>query len=100
MSLRNISLALTSVIVLAAGVPAFAQDSAIVQDSTQTHTITGDRNTSRNNSTQVSEIRQRGNTGNAGTSQRNDQLSDVLGDKNTTTNNNTQVSETRQRRGR
>jgi hypothetical protein len=47
MSIRNISIALASVVVLASA-PAFAQDAAIIQ----TCTVTGNRNTTKNTSNQ------------------------------------------------
>ena len=96
MSLRNISIALASVVVLAAS-PAFAQDAAIIQDNVQTNTITGDRNTTRNTSTQTAGVGQRGRTGDVGVSQKNDQLNDVLGDRNRTDNVNNQVAGVGQR---
>jgi hypothetical protein len=97
MSLRNISIALASVVVLAAA-PAFAQDAAIIQDNVQTNTVTGNRNTTKNTSTQSAGAVQRGRgTGDAGISQKNDQLSDVLGNRNNTQNVNTQSAGTAQR---
>jgi uncharacterized membrane protein len=47
MSIRNISIALASVVVLAS-----AQDAAIIQDNIQTCTVTGNRNTTKNTSNQ------------------------------------------------
>jgi hypothetical protein len=99
MSLRNISIALVSVLALSAA-PAFAQDSAIIQDSVQTNTITGNRNTTKNTSTQAAGTAQRGRTGDAGVSQTNDQLSDVLGNRNKTDNVNNQSAGTAQRGSR
>ncbi len=96
MSLRNISIALASVVVLAAA-PAFAQDAAVVQDNVQTNTVTGNRNTTKNTSNQAAGVGQRGRTGDAGVSQKNDQLSDVLGDRNKTDNVNNQAAGTAQR---
>jgi opacity protein-like surface antigen len=99
MSLRKISIALASVVVLAAA-PAFAQGVATVQDNTQTNIVTGKNNRATNNSNQVSGTSQRNGRGDAGTSQRNDQLNDVEGKGNNATNNNNQVSGTSQRSGR
>jgi hypothetical protein len=96
MSLRNISIALASVVVLAAA-PAFAQDAAVIQDNVQTNTITGNRNTTKNTSNQAAGVGQRGRTGDAGISQKNDQLNDVLGDRNKTDNVNNQAAGTAQR---
>ncbi len=96
MSLRNISIALASVVVLAAA-PAFAQDAAVVQDNVQTNTVTGNRNTTKNTSNQAAGVGQRGRTGDAGVSQKNDQLSDVLGDRNKTDNVNNQSAGVGQR---
>jgi hypothetical protein len=96
MSLRNISIALASVVVLAAA-PAFAQDAAVVQDNVQTNTITGNRNTTKNTSNQAAGVGQRGRTGDAGVSQKNDQLNDVLGDRNKTDNVNNQSAGVGQR---
>jgi hypothetical protein len=96
MSLRNISIALASVVVLAAA-PAFAQDAAVVQDNVQTNTVTGNRNTTKNTSNQAAGVGQRGRTGDAGVSQKNDQLNDVLGDRNKTDNVNNQSAGVGQR---
>jgi hypothetical protein len=96
MSLRNISIALASVVVLAAA-PAFSQDAAVVQDNVQTNTITGNRNTTKNTSNQAAGVGQRGRTGDAGVSQKNDQLNDVLGDRNKTDNVNNQSAGVGQR---
>ena len=96
MSLRNISIALASVVVLAAA-PAFAQDAAVIQDNVQTNTVTGNRNTTKNTSNQAAGVGQRGRTGDAGVSQKNDQLNDVLGDRNKTDNVNNQAAGVGQR---
>jgi hypothetical protein len=98
MSLRNISIALASVVVLAAA-PAFAQDAAVVQDNLQTNIVTGNRNTTKNTSNQAAGVGQRGRTGDAGVSQKNDQLNDVLGDRNKTDNVNNQAAGVGQRGG-
>ncbi len=100
MSLRNVSIALASVVVLAAA-PAFAQDAAIIQDNVQTNTVTGNRNTTKNTSNQAAGTDQRGRgIGSAGVSQKNDQLNDVLGDRNRTDNVNNQAGGTAQRGSR
>jgi hypothetical protein len=96
MSLRNISIALASVVVLASA-PAFAQDAAIIQDNVQTNTVTGNRNTTKNTSNQAAGTAQRGRAGDAAVSQKNDQLNDVLGDRNKTDNINNQAAGTAQR---
>jgi hypothetical protein len=98
MSLRNISIALASVVVLAAA-PAFAQDAAVVQDNLQTNIVTGNRNTTKNTSNQAAGVGQRGRTGDAGVSQKNDQSNDVLGDRNKTDNVNNQSAGVGQRGG-
>jgi hypothetical protein len=99
MSLRNISIALASVVVLAAA-PAFAQDAAVIQDNLQTNIVTGNRNTTKNTSNQAAGVGQRGRgTGDAGVSQKNDQLNDVLGDRNKTDNVNNQSAGVGQRGG-
>jgi hypothetical protein len=99
MSLRNISIALASVVVLASA-PAFAQDAAIIQDNVQTNTVTGNRNTTKNTSNQAAGTAQRGRTGDAAVSQQNDQLNDVAGDRNRTDNVNNQAAGTAQRGSR
>jgi opacity protein-like surface antigen len=99
MSLRKISIALASVVVLAAA-PAFAQGVATVQDNVQTNTVTGKNNRATNNSNQVSGTSQRNGRGDVGTSQKNDQLNDIEGKGNNATNNSNQVSGTSQRSGR
>ncbi len=98
MSLRNISIALASVVVLAAA-PAFAQDTAINQDNVSTTTITGDRNTTKTTNNQAAGTAQRGRTGNSGISQKNDSLTDVAGNGNRTTTENNQAAGTAQQRG-
>ncbi len=96
MSLGKISIALASVVVLAAA-PAFAQDTAIIQDNVQTNTVTGNRNNTRNTSNQAAGTEQRGRTGDVGVSQKNDQLNDVLGNRNRTDNVNNQAAGSAQR---
>lgn len=100
MSFRNISITLASVVVLASGLPAFAQDSSTVQDNVQTTNVSGNRNTTKNDSAQGSFTSQRGRTGDAATSQKSDQLSTVNGNRNDTNNVNRQGSGTFQTRGR
>jgi hypothetical protein len=99
MSLRNISIALASVVVLAAA-PAFAQDAAINQDNVSTTTITGNRNTTKTTNNQSAGTAQRGRTGDAGISQRNDSLTDVAGNGNRTTTENNQTAGAAQRGSR
>jgi hypothetical protein len=97
MSLRNISIALASVVVLAAA-PAFAQvggDAGTSLTNTQTNITTGNRNNSRNDSVQRSVTGQRGSrTGDAATVISNDQLNDTAGNRNNSRNNNDQRSGT------
>jgi hypothetical protein len=89
MSLRNIPIALASVVVLAAA-PAFAQDAVIIQDNVQTNTVTGHRNTTKNTSNQSAGNAQHGRTGDAGIFQKND----VAGRGNNTRNENKQGAST------
>jgi hypothetical protein len=94
MSLRNISIALASVVVLAAA-PAFAGDAGTSLSNIQTNQTTGDRNTSRNESTQRSVTGQRGGkTGDAATVISNDQMNDTVGNRNNSRNINDQRSGT------
>jgi hypothetical protein len=101
MSLSKISFAIASVVVLAAGVPAFADnDAGTVQSAVQTNNVTGSRNTTTNRGTQSATTGQaRGNNA-AGTSQSLDQLNTVDGRRNTTRNNVDQTATTGQLRGR
>jgi hypothetical protein len=97
MSLRNISIALASVVVLAAA-PALAQDAAIIQDNVQTNVTTGNRNNTRSTNNQSAGISQGGRgTGDAGISQRSDSLNDVAGNGNRTVSENNQSAGTTQR---
>jgi hypothetical protein len=98
MSLNKISLAIASVVVLAAGAPAFANDAGTVQTVIQTNTINGNGNTTINSARQTSVTSQRGGRGSnaAGTSQTIDQLNTVDGDNNFTSNRTVQTSTTRQ----
>jgi hypothetical protein len=103
MSIKKVSIALASALVMAAGVPAFAETintSGTSQSNIQTSNVDGNRNTTTNNSSQRATTLQSGRrTDNeAGTVQKNDQLSNVDGNRNTTTNNNDQRSYTRQSR--
>lgn len=99
MSLRNISIALASLVALSAA-PAFAQDAAIIQDNVTTTNITGNRNTTRTVNNQSAAIEQRGRTGNTAVSQRNDGLIDVRGNRNDATNENNQSAGAAQRGSR
>jgi hypothetical protein len=97
MSLRTASFGFASALLLLTGVPAFAGDSATVQDNQQTNTVTGNGNTTVNVSKQRATTIQKGRrTGDSGTSQVNTQANDVLGDGNRTVNVNKQESITRQ----
>jgi hypothetical protein len=103
MSIQKISIALASVLVVAAGVPAFAgtvNTSGTSQDNVQTNTIDGSRNRATNSSTQRAKTSQSGRrTDNeAATTQSSDQLNDINGKRNNGTNTNTQRSNTRQSR--
>jgi hypothetical protein len=89
MSLRNLSIALASVVALSAA-PAFAQDAVIIQDNVQTTNVTGNRNTTKTTSNQAAGTAQRGRTGEAAVSQKNDQLTDVVGNRNNTNSENNQ----------
>jgi hypothetical protein len=101
MSLSKISFAIASVVVLAAGAPAFADnDAGTVQNAVQTNDVVGRNNTTTNRGTQSAVTGQaRGNNA-AGTSQSLDQLNTVTGRRNVTSNNVTQTARTGQLRGR
>jgi hypothetical protein len=99
MSLRNISIALASVVALSAA-PAFAQDAAIIQDSVQTTNVSGNRNTTKTTNNQAAGSEQRGRTGNLGVSQKNDQLTDTVGNRNNTNSENNQNAGAAQRGSR
>jgi hypothetical protein len=100
MSLSKISFAIASVVVLAAGVPAFAgNDSGTVQTVIQTNTVVGNGNTTINSARQTAVTTQRGGRAGsnaAGTSQNIDQLNTVDGNNNFTSNSTTQNAVTRQ----
>jgi hypothetical protein len=103
MSIKKVSIALASVLVMAAGVPAFAETvntSGTSQSNVQTNTIDGSRNRATNTSSQSATTRQSGRrTDNeAATVQANDQLNDITGRRNVGTNSSTQRSNTVQRR--
>jgi hypothetical protein len=103
MSIKKVSIALASVLVMAAGVPAFAQTintSGTSQSNIQTSNVDGNRNATVNNSSQRASTVQSGRrTDNeAATIQKNDQLINVDGNRNGTINNNDQRSVTRQSR--
>jgi hypothetical protein len=101
MSLSKISFAIASVVVLAAGAPAFADnDAGTVQTAVQTNDVLGSRNTTSNRGSQSAVTGQaRGNNA-AGTSQGLDQMNTVTGRRNTTSNDVTQTARTGQLRGR
>jgi hypothetical protein len=98
MSLNKISLAIASVVVLAAGVPAFANDAGTSQTVIQTNTIVGNGNTTINSARQTAVTTQRGRAGSnaAGTSQTIDQVNTVDGNNNFTSNSTVQTAVTRQ----
>jgi hypothetical protein len=103
MSIKKVSIALASVLVMAAGVPAFAgtvNTSGTSQTNVQTNTIDGSRNRATNSSTQRSNTTQSGRRtdSEAATVQANDQLNDITGRRNVGNNTNTQRSNTRQSR--
>jgi hypothetical protein len=102
MSIKKI-VALASVVVVAAGVPAFAQTvntSATSQSNIQTNIITGNGSSGVNVSSQSARTSQSGRrTDNeAATVQANDQLNNISGNRSTGRNTNTQTSTTIQRR--
>jgi hypothetical protein len=99
MSLNKISFAIASVVVLAAGVPAFANDSGTSQTVIQTNTVVGNGNTTINSARQNAITRQRGGLAGsnaAGTTQTIDQLNTVEGNNNFTSNSTVQNAVTRQ----
>jgi hypothetical protein len=103
MSIKNLSIALASVLVMAAGIPAFAgtdNTSGTSQINTQSNVITGRNNTATNNSTQRATTSQSGrrSTNEAATVQDSKQDNDIVGKGNRATNNSTQRSNTRQSR--
>ncbi len=103
MSIQKISIALASVLVMAAGVPAFANTvntSGTSQTNVQTNEISGNRSSGVNDSSQNARTSQSGRrTDNeAATVQSSDQLNRVGGNRSTGRNTNDQVSVTTQRR--
>jgi hypothetical protein len=101
MSFSKISFAIASVVVLAAGAPAFAgNDSGTTQTAVQTNDVSGRGNVTTNSGTQTSTtIQLRGNNS-AGTKQTLDQMNTVTGRNNRTSNAVTQTAVTGQLRGR
>jgi hypothetical protein len=101
MSLSKISFAIASVVVLAAGAPAFAgNDAGTSQTAIQTNDVAGRGNVTTNNGVQTSTtVQVRGNNS-AGTKQILDQANIVTGRNNVTTNNVRQNAVTGQFRGR
>jgi hypothetical protein len=86
MSIQKISIALASVLVMAAGVPAFANTintSGTSQTSTQTNVVSGDRSSGVNISSQDARTSQSGrNTDNqSATVQGSDQFNRISGDR-------------------
>jgi hypothetical protein len=103
MSIKNLSIALTSVLVMAAGVPAFAETintNGTSQTGVQTNDSTGRGNVGVNNSNQSSSTRQSGRrTDNqSATVQSIDQLNRADGRGNVGVNNSNQRSNVRQSR--
>jgi hypothetical protein len=103
MSIQKISIALASVMVMAAGVPAFANTintSGTSETNVQTNMISGNRSSGVNTSAQRATTSQSGRrTDNeAGTIQANDQLNDVSGNRSNGRNTSIQTSTTTQRR--
>jgi hypothetical protein len=103
MSIQKISIALASVLVMAAGVPAFANTintSGTSQTNLQTNTVSGNRSSGVNTSSQDARTSQSGRrTDNqAATVQGNDQLNTVGGSRSTGRNTNDQNAVTIQRR--
>jgi hypothetical protein len=103
MSIQKISIALASVLVMAAGVPAFANTvntSGTSQVGTQVNEISGNRSSGTNVSSQNARTGQSGrNTDNqAATVQDNYQRNTVSGDRSTGRNTNDQNAVTIQRR--
>jgi hypothetical protein len=97
MSLRKLSVGIASVIVLAAGVPAFANEAAIVNESVQTTRATGSRSVATSDSTQSATIRQRGRNNDAGISQSSDQLTEATGRRSDAASVSNQTGTIRQR---
>jgi YSIRK type signal peptide len=92
MSLRKLSVGIASVLVLAAGVPAFANEAAITQENVQTTRASGRNASATSNSTQDASIRQRGRNGNeAGIGQSSDQLTEATSRRGSATSTSGQV---------
>ncbi|MFN5857195.1 MAG: hypothetical protein ACK456_15095 [Pseudanabaenaceae cyanobacterium] len=93
-SLQKISLALMAAVTVGGALPAFAGDTAVIQDNNQTTVITGNGNSVTNRSTQTNiGVRNGRRTGgDTGVVQRNNQVTDVAGDNNTVRNTNRQTN--------
>jgi YSIRK type signal peptide len=92
MSLRKLSVGIASVLVLAAGVPAFANEAAITQENVQTTRASGRGATATSESSQEGSIRQRGRNGNeAGIGQSSDQLTEATSRRGSATSTSGQV---------
>jgi hypothetical protein len=101
MSLSKISFAIASIVVLAAGAPAFAgNDSGTIQGAVQTNGVTGRGNVTSNSGTQSATTVQLVGNNSSGTSQNLDQMNTVKGRGNVTSNNVIQRATTGQLRGR
>jgi hypothetical protein len=101
MSLSKISFAIASLVVLAAGAPAFAgNDSGTVQGAIQTNGVSGRGNVTTNSGTQTSTTVQLVGNNSSGTKQILDQANSVAGRSNRTSNAVTQTAVTGQLRGR
>jgi hypothetical protein len=97
MSLRKLSVGIASVIVLAAGIPAFANEAAIVNESVQTTRATGRGSVATSTSNQEARIRQTGRNNDAGISSSNDQLTEATGRNSDAASDNRQTGNIRQR---
>jgi hypothetical protein len=102
MSIQKISIALASILVMAAGVPAFANTintSGTAQDNRQTNIVSGDRSSGVNISRQDARTSQSGrNTDNqSATVQGSDQFGNISGDRSRSVNVSVQSGVTTQR---
>ena len=92
MSLRLVSFASISALLLIASAPAFAQDrdTAVIQTNTQGNVTTGNGNTSINESKQIFSVKGRIRSGNTGVVQGNAQMNDTQGNNGLSVNTNAQ----------
>jgi len=99
-TLQKISAIIIAATALGGALPAFAGDTAVIQDNNQTTVITGSGNNVSNRSTQTNVGVRNGRRtgGDTGVVQRNNQATDIAGDNNTVNNvnrqNNTDVRNT------